>query len=373
MYGDRLQVQEYIREYGVEKLKEEFSINVKEYDDFMILNYDSYKSPKFHPIVDECRSLILDKNNLSVLAKGFDRFYNDFEYPNIEEFDFTRCTVYEKLDGSYIAIWWNPYERSWVASTRKMGYAEGGLNSNPNKTFNDLVVSVFGSINEKFNSCNRDHTHLFELTSPLAKIITPYDATEMTLLTIVNRITGYDYQFSEYAADVANKLSVKTPKRYTATSFEEVKNMISKLNPSDEGFVCAFRRIDGRVWRVKTKNPKYFELVNMNNKAAVERELIRLVVNGGFEEYCHFHPEFTSTFKPYIEAKEKLYNKIENVFQKVKHIQDRKEFALEVTRNYKPYQTFMFGYKDNRSFDEIINKFTSDKLMAVFTPFLESE
>ena len=66
---------EYIKKNGIESLKSEFGINVKEYDDLFVLNYDQIESPKTHPIVQECRSLILDKQ-FNVVSRSFDRFFN---------------------------------------------------------------------------------------------------------------------------------------------------------------------------------------------------------------------------------------------------------------------------------------------------------
>ena len=70
-----LEVQKYLKEKGVEALKQEFSIIVKEAGDLLVLNYNQIESPKTHPIVIECRSLILDKQ-YNVVSRSFDRFFN---------------------------------------------------------------------------------------------------------------------------------------------------------------------------------------------------------------------------------------------------------------------------------------------------------
>jgi len=71
-----MQVQKYLKEHGLEKLKSEFSIVVTDYPDFVVLNYNQITSPRFNPIVDECRALILEKGTWKVLCRSFDRFYN---------------------------------------------------------------------------------------------------------------------------------------------------------------------------------------------------------------------------------------------------------------------------------------------------------
>ena len=73
---ETMQVQKYLKEFGIEALKQEFGIKVKEYEEGLcVLNYDQINSPKSHPIVKECRSLILDKE-FNVVSRSMDRFFN---------------------------------------------------------------------------------------------------------------------------------------------------------------------------------------------------------------------------------------------------------------------------------------------------------
>mgnify|MGYP003565423402 CR=1 FL=1 len=51
----------YLKNHTYKDIKNEFGIKVKEYDDRIVLNYSQINSPKYHPIVKECRALILSK------------------------------------------------------------------------------------------------------------------------------------------------------------------------------------------------------------------------------------------------------------------------------------------------------------------------
>ena len=77
-------------------LETELGITVKEYDNIIILNYSQIDSPKYNDIVNECRSLILDKNTYHVLSRSFDRFYNYNEDPNSKSFNFSDMICMEK-------------------------------------------------------------------------------------------------------------------------------------------------------------------------------------------------------------------------------------------------------------------------------------
>lgn len=69
---------EFLKEHGIQKLRDDFAITVKEVDDLLVLNYNQIESPKTHPIVIECRSLILD-TGFNVVSRSFDRFFNIYE------------------------------------------------------------------------------------------------------------------------------------------------------------------------------------------------------------------------------------------------------------------------------------------------------
>jgi hypothetical protein len=87
-------------EAKLEKLKEELGIKFKIYheDGIVILNYDQIESPKSHPIVIECRSLILNIYTLGVVSRKFDRFFNHGECPEFySDFDINRSYVFYPL------------------------------------------------------------------------------------------------------------------------------------------------------------------------------------------------------------------------------------------------------------------------------------
>ena len=96
-----MNVQKYLKEYGLDKLVEEFSIIVTDYPDRVVLNYNQIDSPRFHPVVDECRALILRKGTWEVMARSFDRFYNVGEGEAWKDFDFSYARFDEKLDGCF--------------------------------------------------------------------------------------------------------------------------------------------------------------------------------------------------------------------------------------------------------------------------------
>jgi len=96
-----LQVQTYLRSgKTLVDLKTELGIESREWEDLVILNYNQIESPKTHPIVQECRQLILRKNTWDIVFMSFQRFFNYGE--NLEEtkdFDFANAVALSKIDG----------------------------------------------------------------------------------------------------------------------------------------------------------------------------------------------------------------------------------------------------------------------------------
>lgn len=100
-----LEVQKYLLDNNGDfnKLTGDFGIivNHNPTDKRVILNYcqiDSYKH-RFKPIVRECRGLVLNSESFSVIAKGFNRFFNIGENPGDSVFNWNKFETYEKVDG----------------------------------------------------------------------------------------------------------------------------------------------------------------------------------------------------------------------------------------------------------------------------------
>lgn len=198
-----LEVQKYIiakcesgltKEQAFEALNEEFGIKVQLYDNYVGLNYDQIESPKSHPIVMECRAIVLNRHTLGVARRAFDRFFNYGECPDYyTDFDITRAQVFEKEDGSLIPMWFDFVNNTWEVGTRSMIYAEG--DHLMGGTFREKILAAFGVVGEEEfqeKMCDLDtgYTYIFEFVSPENRIVRRYEKAEMVLLAVRNNLTG---------------------------------------------------------------------------------------------------------------------------------------------------------------------------------------
>ncbi len=136
----------FIQEHGLDALKEELGIKIKPYEDFgiVVLNYSQIDSPKTHPVVMECRGLILDSETFQPLCRTFKRFFNFGEAPETYvDFLIENSVAYDKLDGSLIKIWYHPKTDRWYCGTRGTAFAEADVYGWP-LYYYELVYRAMG-------------------------------------------------------------------------------------------------------------------------------------------------------------------------------------------------------------------------------------
>lgn len=373
-----MKVVEYLRKNGIDKLVEEYSIKVREYTqkgdfveagtyndgNFIILNYDQINSrPVTHPIIRECRSLILLLPNFEVVSRSFDRFYNIHESdPEKPVLDYNEMIVYEKLDGSLINVFC--HEGEWLLSTRfTFGEAETG-NGN---SFKDLFISTLGdTLNNKFKALPQWHTYIFEFTSPENRIVTPYYTPNITLLAMRDKEDGHYWQRDSDTAleSIANILGISTPKVYNFSSIDLIQESMGELNPLDEGYVCYFPSIG---YRVKIKNPSYIVIHSkrMNGNMTV-KNILKIIFDNETDEFLSYFPEDAPSFEVYQNAVKALLKSIQDDLDRYNSIENQKEFALKIKDL--PYFMILFNmrkHKIERATIDQLRFLTEDKLIEL--------
>jgi tRNA splicing ligase len=98
-----LDVQKYLRQKSLSDLKQDLGIEHSIFSNLVVLNYSQIDSPKNHPIVMECRGLILEQDTWNVVCYPFRRFFNAGEIEN-DSFDYRNAFALEKVDGTLISL-----------------------------------------------------------------------------------------------------------------------------------------------------------------------------------------------------------------------------------------------------------------------------
>jgi hypothetical protein len=361
-------VQDFLRNNSIDLLKEKYGISVSEkYDDIVVLNYSQIDSPKFDPLVRECRGLILEKGSWNVVARSFDRFFNYGECPDASKYDITKAIVQEKLDGSLVTAYWR-YDR-WNFSTRKMAFAEG--ENSFGVSFRQVIDKAF-DVKRLNDSVKEDWCPVFELTSPETRVVKRYSDYRLNLIGCRNRVSCEELT-SAQLDKMAEVLRVPRPKQYSMSSFEEVVKNSKELPELDEGYVCVWDNDElptGSFYRLKIKNPAYLAVAHMrDNGEHSEKRIICLVMLNEQEEYLSYFPEDRQLFQKYVDTWKKIREDVDGTWSRVKHIEDQKSFALEVKEL--PSSGILFKMKKGFSFDNIVEKMNDNSKINLFKGYMK--
>lgn len=330
---DSMQVQKYLKEFGIDKLKEDFSIKVKEYPEgLLVFNYDQINSPKSHPIVKECRSLILDKS-FNVVSRSFDRFFNLGEVPESQShIDMSKATLFEKVDGSLIKIY--NWKGTWYVSTRSRAFGESTVNGF-DITFKELVFKALDITSEvefqyKCNRClDENKTYIYEVTSIENRCVKTYSGYSLYFLACRHNETYHYFEINESVVAMQDHFGAKFPKTYNFGSIESCIKAASELKNLDEGYVLYQ---DG-IPVCKIKSPAYCAVHLIKGEGLSPKRIAELVLTGEQDEYLVYFPEDKSFIQPYAEGLVNLLNDVQAIYDATKGIESQKDFAIAVGRS----------------------------------------
>jgi hypothetical protein len=342
-----MQVQQFLQDLvssgmsnvdALNQLNVQFSIGVKMYpeDNIVLLDYNQIESPKAHPIVIECRSLILSISSFAVVSKKFDRFFNFGECQELyENFSFENAIAFEKADGSLIAVYKNPHTGVREISTRGMAKAEGEHVFGG--TFREKVVHAFGFADEaafqQSTAFDDRLSYVFEFCSPENRIVTHYEHAHMVLLTVNEHERELPQSESDRIASalsLGNQLNVRRPKVYSkSNSLAEMVDVANALQGLDEGFVV-YDPTSGLRVKIKSQTYLIAHRLRGNNAIPTRKNILDLVLEGEVDEMLAYFPEMQKYIDPVVEEVNAFESEIAAVYETVRDIAEQKEFALAI-------------------------------------------
>lgn len=297
-----------------------------------------------HPVVVKCRGLVVRVDG-TVVHFPFERFFNDFEQEKTE-LDWQSAKVEEKVDGSYIGVFWNGND--WEITTRNSFY--------PSERDDAKFDVWFKKLFKNFDELDKNICYVFELISRNNPVVTFYDK-EFVVLLGARYLDSNIYPTHEEIDDVgldymAEELGVSRPRQFSlAKDIVECKALFSKLREDEEGFVVK----DKNYNRVKLKQESYLKLakIKMLNTEAlfnhvIEKEVVDL-------EFLEKLPEVKEEIKRialiWVKAKIEIWDEFEKLKPFV--LESRKSFALHVLKS--KWKNIHFGLVDGKKLEDIIS------------------
>lgn len=315
-----MQVLQYLSTHSLSELKEEFGIKVSQnelYPHLYVLNYDQINSPKSHPIVVECRSLVLesvDGVSFTVVSRSFDRFFNygECDYsPDVSD-----LTCYEKLDGSLIGVFY--YQGAWLYRTKSMIMPTLSVQGYE-RTWKEFIESALNWDGFPVDDLDTNNTYIFEVVGRENRVVVNYEEDGAYLLSVRDNLSG------SYLCTLNTMF--KHPRTYSFKTTSECLESVKNLPNLEEGYVGYNK--EGAPC-VKIKSPSYLIAHRIKGEGLTPNRIAEMVVINEYDEYLSIFPEDKKYFTKYIFAWGLLLDELEFVSKEFMSITDRKEFALKV-------------------------------------------
>jgi len=343
-----LEVQKYLKGgKSLEQLKDEIGIKASHHPELplVILNYDQIESPKTHPIVRECRALVLRSDTYDFVSRGFPRFFNWGEVADeMPHFDFSNFHVDSKEDGSLAIIF--PYEDRWHVMTRG-SWADQPVQEGI-MTWTELMYQALGvSGDDELNSIlDKKYIYVCELVSPYNKVVRYYSEPKMYLLTMFHR-DGTEASSKKTDAEHERTGLFLRPDRYDFSNIDEIIEFLHKQGEEDQTFEgVVIRDVENRRWKIK--NPTYLSLHKMRgdgDNLFMPKYLIPFVLSGEDGELLAIFPEVTERYNEVKSKVNAAWDEVLAVWEKHWQIENQKEFALAIKASGTKFTGLLFSYR----------------------------
>jgi hypothetical protein len=256
------------------------------------LNYDQIAARESDTLANECRALVLATHDgrawpedgpvgdTIVLARAFDRFFNHGTgAAHAVDLDHPETRVFEKLDGTLILVYFDPFVSSWCVATRSVPDADKPLNGmalsgEGEWTFRSLFEMTLRECGIDFDtltqSLGTNVTYIYELTTPWNTIIVRHERCRVHLLG------ARDWDGNELHADRWDTHPIARCPSHPVRSLTELFALLDSRAPTEsEGVVV---RMSG-FRRVKVKSAAYVAATRMKESVGTSvRSMLEVVL-----------------------------------------------------------------------------------------------
>lgn len=297
-------VQRYLATRTFAELEAEHGVKSRIFRHKVSLNYSQLEARDDDRLAQECRGLILCRmdgqsidadaiiGETRVLARPFDRFFNLGQGAAADmNFEDSGTRFYEKMDGTMCILYFDDVKSEWHVATRAVAEAnlfidgfeeytfrtlfERAVKDTTGQTFNEFVsveTPCSGCCYCPHSQLAKNFTYIFELTTPVNRIVVPYETYGITLLGV--RINSLGTEIDPIVW--AGILNVPSPEIFKLSSLTDMVDFVSGRDPKGyEGIVAC----DSEYRRVKVKNAGYLALNKIRDNAMNSpRSLMELVL-----------------------------------------------------------------------------------------------
>jgi len=320
----------YIKENGLEKLLSEFKIKAtysEKHPQLVCLKYNQVESPLKEKVAQQCRGIILDTaDDWKIVSRSYDKFFNYGEGDGTtcyhDRLDWNSARVYEKLDGSLLTLY--PYKGEWLVQSSSNPDASGMVNGS-GISFAELFWEVWREKGYKLPKQGPvDYCYMFELITKRNKIVVPYAENRLILHGVRCLTSGHELFVDDEIVD-SFMLGYERVERLWMYGWDSV--LISSKNlpvNEGEGYVVCDRQFN----RIKVKSPTYCAMHHLKGTMSPTRLLQVVMLNENLEFLAYF-PEMAAEIEGLRSKYSYLVDRIEKTWLDIKDIENQKDFAMK--------------------------------------------
>ena len=331
-----MQLTEYLNSHPnweEELTKEPYNLKVKHENGYIIIKY--WLNTDFsYEICKEARGVIFKStpDGYVCVCHPFDKFFN-YEEVHADNIDWNTATVYEKVDGSLIKVW---FDETWHVSTN-------GCVDAFEAEANETKIS-FGQLFNKavdfslFDELDKTHTYMFELVSPQSQLVVEYSETAAYYIGERDKTT--DKELYNYT-DVMASYGVKKPLVYQLHKLNDVIDLVNSFDVSHEG--CVVR--DAAFKRIKIKGAAYLSVFFMRCQSNVsDKRIIDAIKNETIDDWAAYNPDIAKRYDKMISTLKNLATEYEQAYENVTQNTsfDKKELAEHLQKYYNKYMNYIY-------------------------------
>jgi len=198
------------------------------------------------------------------------------------------------------------------------GHAHGG-----SITFAELFWQTWKELGYAMPAGSLDQCYMFELMTPMNRIIVSHDRARLVLHGVRDRISGQEFD----PPPIAAQHGWESIRQFPLSTIDDCL-AAAALNPlRGEGFVVR----DALFHRVKIKCPQYVALTHLKG-AMNGRRLLEIIRANEPDELLTYFPEFREPYENVRQHYDQLCAGLETEYARIKDIADQKEFAAEAAK-----------------------------------------
>lgn len=325
-----------------------YYLSIKNSYPYYLLMYDQTRSDMSISIVQQARGIIIRKvpnsEEYAAVCVPFYKFFNwNEQYSAIDKIDWATASVQQKVDGSIIKMFFDPYapETGWHIATNKSidaNNAECGFT-----TYGKLVREVLDKTTYRFfESLDTNYCYMFELTTKYNQVVINYDEDHLWYLGRRNMHTLQE------DCKPLNIVGILTPARFPHTSLDACVEAAHHMGDDEEGYVVC----DANFNRVKIKGDEYLRLHHLRGNGIITiKRVVNMWLDGSLDDFNAYFPQYNEFTTSVISNIIELGIHLDTIYAMIislPTVLTRKDFALACTNAYPITRAYLFKRYDNK-------------------------